>query len=63
MSDREEGAMPRLDDAPTFEAVFVTEYPKMVALAAAVSGRRDQAEDIAQDPYVTVSTRRPSDDR
>ncbi|MCP3857440.1 MAG: hypothetical protein GY745_01175 [Actinomycetia bacterium] len=32
-----------------FEAVFVTEYPKMVALAAAVSGRRDQAGDIAQE--------------
>lgn len=34
---------------PTFDAVFVTEYPKMVALAAAVSGRRDSAEDLAQE--------------
>lgn len=35
--------------APTFEALFVTEYPKMVALAAAVSGSRTFAEDIAQE--------------
>lgn len=33
--------------APTFEAVFVAEYPRMVALAAAVTGRRDHAEEIA----------------
>lgn len=34
---------------PTFDAVFVDEYPKMVALAAAVSGRRTFAEDLAQE--------------
>ncbi len=34
---------------PTFDAVFVDEYPKMVALAAAVSGRRAFAEDLAQE--------------
>lgn len=33
----------------TFEAVFVAEYSKMVALAAAVSGSRVFAEDIAQE--------------
>lgn len=33
----------------SFEACFVAEYPKMVALAAAVSGSRVYAEDIAQD--------------
>lgn len=33
----------------SFDAVFVDEYPKMVALAAAVSGSRASAEDIAQD--------------
>lgn len=33
--------------SPTFESVFVTEYKRMVALAAAVSGRRADAEDIA----------------
>lgn len=35
--------------SPTFEAVFVAEYQAMVALAAAVSGSRQHAEDIAQD--------------
>lgn len=34
---------------PTFESVFVAEYPAMVALAAAVMGRRDQAEDVASE--------------
>lgn len=33
----------------TFESVFVTEYANMVALAAAVSGSRVHAEDIAQE--------------
>lgn len=32
-----------------FEATFVREYPRMVALAAAVSGDRSTAEDVAQD--------------
>ncbi len=35
----------------TFEALFVAEYSKMVALAAAVSGDRSQAEDIAQEAF------------
>ena len=38
-----------LHAVPSFDAVFVEEYPKMVALAAAVSGSRASAEDIAQD--------------
>lgn len=33
----------------TFQSVFVTEYSSMVALAAAVSGSRVHAEDIAQE--------------
>ena len=33
----------------TFESMFVTEYANMVALAAAVSGSRVHAEDIAQE--------------
>lgn len=33
----------------TFESVFVAEYHSMVALAAAVSGSRIHAEDIAQE--------------
>lgn len=39
---------------PTFDAVFVDEYPKMVALAAAVSGRRAFAEDLAQEAMVRL---------
>lgn len=35
--------------AETFDRLFVTEYPRMVALAAAVSGSRRHAEDIAQE--------------
>jgi RNA polymerase sigma factor (sigma-70 family) len=38
-----------LQVVPTFEALFVEEYPKMVALAAAVSGDRGFAEDLAQE--------------
>lgn len=34
---------------PTFASMFVTEYPKMVALAAGVAGERTYAEDIAQE--------------
>ena len=33
----------------TFQSVFVTEYSSMVALAAAISGSRVHAEDIAQE--------------
>ncbi len=35
--------------APTFDSVFHAEYAAMVALAAAVSGSRAHAEDIAQE--------------
>ncbi len=38
-----------LQAVPSFEAIFVEEFPKMVALAAAVSGSRLNAEDIAQE--------------
>ena len=38
-----------LHAVPSFDALFVVEYPKMVALAAAVSGSRSYGEDIAQD--------------
>ncbi len=39
---------------PTFESMFVAEFPAMVALAAAVSGSRTQAEDIAQDAMLRL---------
>lgn len=34
-----------------FESFFRREYPAMVALAAAVAGRRDFAEDLAQEAF------------
>lgn len=40
---------------PTFDALFVDEYPKMVALAAAVSGSRANGEDIAQEAMTRLS--------
>jgi RNA polymerase sigma factor (sigma-70 family) len=43
----DDGSM--LQAVPSFEAIFVEEFPKMVALAAAVSGSRSNAEDIAQE--------------
>jgi RNA polymerase sigma factor (sigma-70 family) len=40
---------------PTFDALFVDEYPKMIALAAAVSGSRAHGEDIAQEAMSKLS--------
>jgi RNA polymerase sigma-70 factor (ECF subfamily) len=50
--DPEPGAAPL-----TFEALFAVEYPRMVALAAAVSGNRAFAEDIAQEALGRASAR------
>ena len=47
MTDDEPDAAAPVPVGPPFESMFVTEYPAMVALAAAVSGRRSHAEDIA----------------
>lgn len=47
----------RVEPRPTFAAVFVEEYPKMVALAAAVSGSRFHAEDIAQEAMSRLDRR------
>jgi RNA polymerase sigma-70 factor (ECF subfamily) len=48
---------PTVEPTPTFEALFSIEYPKMVALAAAVSGNRAFAEDIAQEAMSRASAR------
>jgi RNA polymerase sigma-70 factor (ECF subfamily) len=45
----EAAALSSMALSETFEATFVREYPKMVAIAAAVSGSRADAEDIAQE--------------
>lgn len=53
MTDADSGSDPSeatpLQVVPSFESLFVDEYPKMVALAAAVSGSRLFAEDLAQE--------------
>lgn len=49
MALSDEGGGPDLQPVISFDSLFVTEYPKMVALAAAVSGSRLHAEDIAQE--------------
>ena len=46
---------PELQAVPTFDALFVAEYSKMVALAGAVSGSRAHAEDIAQEAMSRLS--------
>lgn len=46
---------PPLRTVEPFEAVFVREYPKMVALAAAVSGDRSTAEDVAQEAMTRMN--------
>lgn len=46
---------PPLRTVEPFEAVFVREYPKMVALAAAVSGDRSTAEDTAQEAMTRLN--------
>ena len=52
---------PLLDEAlpveETFDAFFLREYPKMVALAAAVTRRRTAAEDVAQEAMIRAHRR------
>ena len=50
------GAWPRDDDG-TFEDFYRREFPRMVALACAVSGSRLAAEDIAQDALLQARRR------
>ncbi len=47
LADESDGSV--VGPSPSFDALFVREYPRMVALAAAVSGSRAHAEDIAQE--------------
>ena len=48
---------PEPEPALGFDALFAREYPKLVALAAAVSGRRTVAEDIAQEAFSRFAIR------
>lgn len=45
---------PLTSETPTFAATFVSEYQTMVALAAAISGDRIHAEDLAQEAMVRL---------
>lgn len=44
-----------ISDRLTFESVFVDEYPNMVALAVAVTGRHDHGEEIAADAFARLN--------
>lgn len=50
-----DSAGPTVEAFRSFDALFVTEYPKMVALASAVAGSRAHAEDIAQEAMSRMS--------
>jgi RNA polymerase sigma factor (sigma-70 family) len=43
----------RADVRPDLEAVFRSEYARVVAVAARVLGSRDQAEDVAQEVFLS----------
>jgi RNA polymerase sigma factor (sigma-70 family) len=43
----------RADVRPDLEAVFRTDYARVVAVAARVLGTRDQAEDVAQEVFLS----------
>lgn len=51
-SPPDEAAVRALDAASTFEGFFRREYPRMVALAAAVAGSAEVADDVAQEAMV-----------
>lgn len=40
---------------PDLEEVFRTAYPRVVAVAARVLGSRDEAEDVAQEVFLTFA--------
>src|SRR5687767_12884435 len=43
----------RAEVRPDLEAVFRSDYPRVVAVAARVLGSRDQAEDVAQEVFLS----------
>jgi RNA polymerase sigma factor (sigma-70 family) len=43
----------RTDIRPDLEAVFRSDYPRVVSIAARVLGSRDQAEDVAQEVFLS----------
>jgi RNA polymerase sigma-70 factor (ECF subfamily) len=50
-------AVPKVGRSIAFDVFYRQEFPKMVALAVAVSGSRLLAEDVAQDAMVEASKR------
>lgn len=55
------GAMPAPDMPPAFEALFRKEYARVVAIAHRVLGDSDEAEDVAQDVFVSFYRKHPAD--
>ena len=46
---------------PTFEALFRREYPRVVAIAHRVVADGDEAEDVAQDVFVSFYRKHPAE--
>ena len=46
---------------PAFEALFRREYPRVVAIAHRVLADADEAEDVAQDVFVSFYRKHPAD--
>src|SRR4051794_39900863 len=57
---RQEGMAP-IDAATAFERLFVSEYPRVVAIAQRVLADADSAEDVAQEVFVSFHGRHRAD--
>ena len=55
------GAVPAPGMPPAFEELFRKEYPKVVGIAHRVVGDSDEAEDVAQDVFVSFYRKHPAD--
>jgi RNA polymerase sigma factor (sigma-70 family) len=55
------GALPAPGMPPAFEALFRREYAKVVAIAHRVVADGDEAEDVAQDVFVSFYRRHPAE--
>jgi len=55
------GSVPTAGLPPAFEALFRKEYPRVVAIAHRVVADGDEAEDVAQDVFVSFYRKHPAD--
>jgi RNA polymerase sigma factor (sigma-70 family) len=54
-------SVPTADLPPAFEALFRREYPRVVTIAHRVVADGDEAEDVAQDVFVSFYRKHPAD--